>query len=89
MIKNYLIKGLPLFVMASLTLGLAPFFPEPHVWEKIRWLATGQPMDLPIYWFDFLMHGTPWLLLATSLILRLTPAGRAAAECGLDPSAQG
>jgi hypothetical protein len=68
--KSILIKGLPLFGMASLTLGLAPFFPEPHIWEKIRWLATGQPMDLPIYWFDLAMHGTPWVLLLTSLGLR-------------------
>jgi hypothetical protein len=68
--KSMLIKGLPLFAMASLTLGLAPFFPEPHIWEKIRWIATGQPMDLPIYWFDFAMHGAPWGLLLTSLGLR-------------------
>ena len=70
--KNLLIKGLPLFALASITLGLAPFFPEPHVWEKIRWIATGQPMDLPIYWFDFAMHGLPWVLLLISGLLRLS-----------------
>lgn len=76
MIKNALIKGLPLFAMASLTLGLAPFSPEPHVWEKIRWLATGQPMDKAIYWFDFALHGLPWVLLFLSLGLRLFSKSR-------------
>ena len=61
---------LPVLVVLSLTLGLAPFLPEPHVWEKLRMLATGQltrPLDIA----DLLFHGAPWLLLA----LRLT-AGR-------------
>ncbi len=63
---------MPMFAVASLTLGLAPFLPEPHIWEKIRWIATGQKMDLPIYYFDLLMHGAPWVLLITSVILKLT-----------------
>ena len=69
--KKLLIKGLPLFAMASLTLGLAPFVPEPHIWEKIRWMATGQKMDQGIYWFDLALHGTPWLLLSVSAMLWL------------------
>ena len=28
-----------LVVVACLTLGLAPFVPEPHVWEKLRMLG--------------------------------------------------
>lgn len=81
--KKFLIQALPVFAMASLTLGLAPFFPEPHVWEKIRWLATGQKMDLAIYWWDFLMHGAPWLLLFLSLGLRRAQ-GRANAQAQSD-----
>ena len=54
---------LTLAAVASVTLGLAPFFPEPHLLGKIRWLMGGgvgmQPMD----YFDLLMHGAPWLLL--------------------------
>ena len=49
-------------ILASLTLGLAPFFPEPHIWEKLKMLASGtlvRPIDI----FDLLMHGAPWLLL--------------------------
>lgn len=77
--KKYLIQGLPLFAMASLTLGLAPFSPEPHIWEKIRWIATGQWVNEGIYWFDLLLHGTPWALLFTSLGLRLADRFRSKA----------
>ena len=56
-------NNLFLIIIACLTLGLAPFSPEPHIWEKIRWMANGEmPMET-IYWLDFLMHGTPWFLL--------------------------
>lgn len=56
-------------ILACLTLGLAPFTPEPHVWEKLKMLAGGtltQPIDI----FDLALHALPWLLLA----LRLIPA---------------
>ena len=37
------IDRLPLavLVIAALTLGLAPFVPEPHIWEKLKLLAAG------------------------------------------------
>ena len=28
-------------VLACLTLGLAPFVPEPHLWEKLKMLGAG------------------------------------------------
>lgn len=50
-------------LIASLTLGLAPFFPEPHIWGKLKWIAGGaNGMEL-LDWGDALMHGTPWILL--------------------------
>lgn len=60
---------LPLWVLliAALTLGLAPFVPEPHVWEKLKLLASGdlvQPVDI----FDLVMHAAPWLLLVAKLV---------------------
>ena len=58
---------LSIFLVAALTLGLAPFTPEPHVWEKLKMLVGGtlvQPVDI----FDLLMHGTPILLLAAKLV---------------------
>ena len=54
---------LTLFVVAALTLGLAPFVPEPHLWEKLRMLANGE-LARPIDIFDLILHATPWLLLA-------------------------
>lgn len=56
--------------MLSLTLGLAPFFPEPHLVGKIRWIAGGANGMKPIDWADALMHGLPWLLLIRALIVR-------------------
>lgn len=52
--------------MASLTLGLAPFTP-PHIWGKIQWIAGGAHGMQPIDWFDFVLHGTPWVLLIIAL----------------------
>ncbi len=51
-----------LLIAACLTLGLAPFVPEPHLVEKLR-----KPLDV----FDLLMHGTPWVLLLLKAGLRL------------------
>jgi hypothetical protein len=58
-------------IIAALTLGLAPFVPEPHIWEKLKMLATGtlsRPLDI----FDLLWHAAPWLLLAAKLVRMAT-----------------
>jgi hypothetical protein len=64
-----LIDSIPLslLIVVCLTLGLAPFLPEPHVVEKIRLLASGE-LTRPIDVFDLLMHGIPWLLLGIKLL---------------------
>lgn len=59
-----------ILVAVALTLGLAPFVPEPHLWEKLKMLAAGT-LSRPIDIFDLLYHGAPWLLLALKLA-RLT-----------------
>jgi len=53
--------------MAALLLGLAPFVPEPHLWEKLKMLAAGT-LSRPIDIFDMLMHATPVVLLALKLV---------------------
>ena len=58
---------LSLLVVLALTLGLAPFTPEPHVWEKLKMLAVGQ-LVRPVDVFDLLMNAVPWLLLAAKLV---------------------
>jgi hypothetical protein len=66
------IEKLPwgLLVLACLTLGLAPFAP-PHIWEKLQMLARGQ-LVRPIDWFDFVLHGAPWVLLILKVVVSLT-----------------
>ncbi len=54
---------LSVLIVACLTLGLAPFAPEPHVWQKLRMLVSGELIKL-IDIFDLVLHGTPWVLLA-------------------------
>jgi len=56
----------PLAVVAVL-IALAPFVPEPHLWEKLKMLARGdlaRPLDI----FDLLLHATPLVILALKLL---------------------
>ena len=56
------IPYLPL-ILAALLVGLAPFFPEPHLLEKLRLLAAGE-LNRALDIFDLLMHAAPSILLA-------------------------
>lgn len=49
-------------IVAALLLGLAPFVPEPHLWQKLKMLAAGE-LSKPIDIFDLFLHGAPALLL--------------------------
>jgi len=71
MMIEQLLKNKGLLVMASLTLGLAPFYPEPHIVGKLKWLMGGAVGMQPMDWFDLLLHGSPWLLLLLSLGITL------------------
>jgi len=55
--------------MACVTLGLAPFFPEPHIWGKLKWILGGAAGMQPMDWFDTALHGVPWILLIRLLIV--------------------
>ena len=63
------LESLPLgpLVLVALALGLAPFFPEPHIVEKLRMLFQGT-LVRPVDWFDLALHGAPFVLLALKLI---------------------
>lgn len=53
-------------VIMCLTLGLAPFSPQPHIFEKLLmlWnLELTRPLDI----FDLFFHGIPWLLLTAKI----------------------
>ncbi|NJN35616.1 MAG: hypothetical protein HC817_16490 [Saprospiraceae bacterium] len=60
--KN-LLNNWKIIISVCLTLGLAPFFPEPHVLGKIKWVAGGAIGMTAMDWFDLFLHGTPFLLL--------------------------
>ena len=57
-------------VVLSLVLGLAPFTPEPHLFEKLRMLFAGQ-LVRPIDIFDLFLHGTAPLLLILKIIRQI------------------
>ena len=58
-------------IVLALTLGLAPFTPEPHIFGKVRWvLDGGKAMELMDY-FDIFIHGAPWLFLVYATVLRI------------------
>jgi len=58
----------PILIILCLTLGLSPFFPEPHIWEKLKMLAAGdlvRPLDM----FDLVFHGLPFIALTAKAVL--------------------
>ena len=65
-----LISGLDLKFLApaAILLALAPFAPEPHLVEKLRFLSEGtltRPLDI----FDLFMHGSGFVLVAARLVV--------------------
>lgn len=64
-------------ILLCLTLGLAPFVPEPHIWGKLKWVAGGGVGMGVMDWLDLLMHGAPFLLLiglvVRDVVLKLKP----------------
>ena len=58
---------LPMLALPAVLLGLAPFVPEPHLWEKLKMLADGS-LSRPIDIFDLFLHGTPAVLLVIKLV---------------------
>lgn len=63
-----------IILLLCLTLGLAPFFPEPHIWGKLKWIAGGAVGMKAADWFDVLLHGLPFILLLRLLIIKLIPS---------------
>jgi len=59
-------------LIATLTLGLAPFLPQPHLFEKLRMLFSGDLLK-PLDFFDLLLHGfSPTLLFVKLARMLLT-----------------
>ncbi len=58
---------LGLLAVGAVLLGLAPFLPEPHLWEKLKMLAAGT-LKRPIDIFDLAMHASLLILLGLKLL---------------------
>lgn len=56
-------------LLLCLTLGLAPFIPEPHIVGKLKWLFGGAAGMKPMDYFDLLLHGFPWIWLIWTLFV--------------------
>ncbi len=41
-----------LVILLCLTLSLAPFFPEPHIYGKLKWMLGGAEGMTIMDWFD-------------------------------------
>jgi len=65
-----LLNNYKLIILLCLTLGLAPFFPEPHIWGKLKWIVGGANGMQTKDWFDVLFHGFPWLLLIRLILIK-------------------
>jgi len=65
-------KGKLLFpIIFCLTIGLAPFVPEPHLFGKLRWILGGAKRMQLMDYFDLFLHGLPWVWFGISILLIL------------------
>ncbi|MBT6093809.1 MAG: RND transporter [Rhodospirillaceae bacterium] len=56
-----------ILVVVAVLMALAPFTPEPHLWEKYKMLRAGtlsRPLDI----FDVFWHLLPTMLLIAKLV---------------------
>jgi hypothetical protein len=58
----------PQLVLLTIMLGLAPFFPIPHTFEKIQMLINGELKKM-IDIFDLIFHSSPILLILTKYVV--------------------
>ena len=63
------LDGIPLWliVLVAVYMLLAPFVPEPHLWQKLKMLFVGE-LARPIDIFDLLWHAAPVALLGLKLV---------------------
>ena len=54
-------------VPLAIFLALAPFSPEPHLWEKLKMLFDGT-LVRPVDMFDLFLHSAPLLILFLKIL---------------------
>ena len=67
-----LLNDWKLIILLCLTLGLAPFYPEPHIVGKLNWILGGAVGMKLMDWFDVALHGFPFILLIRLFIKKFT-----------------
>ena len=60
-----------IILLLCLSLGLAPYFPEPHILGKLKWILGGATGMKPMDWFDVVLHGFPFVLLIRLLVIKV------------------
>ncbi|SMG36071.1 hypothetical protein [Arenibacter troitsensis] len=66
-----IINNWKIVLLLCLTLGLAPYFPEPHILGKVKWIMGGAAGMKPMDWFDVILHGFPFVLLIRLLVIKV------------------
>ncbi len=70
-----LINNARIVILLCLTLGFAPYYPEPHIVGKLKWvLGGGVDMKL-IDVLDLLLHGLPFILLIRIIYIKINQIG--------------
>ena len=68
-------RSLWIFGTLAFFLALAPFYPEPHLMGKLKWVMGGAVGMQAVDWFDLFLHGGPFLtflfLMGFSLVRQL------------------
>lgn len=64
------LEKLPLvpMILAAIFMGLAPFFPQPHLWEKLNMLVSGTLVK-PVDMFDLLWHSALPVLVVLKIVM--------------------
>jgi hypothetical protein len=66
----------PVALALAVLIGLAPFIPEPHIVQKLKMLAAGDPGGAADI-FDLVFHAAPWALLVAKGFRLVVPGGPA------------
>lgn len=66
-----LLNNFKIIILLCLTLGLAPYYPEPHIIGKLNWIKGGANNMQLKDWWDVLLHGFPFVLLIRILIINI------------------
>jgi hypothetical protein len=75
------LKKLQLPLVFCLTLGLAPYTPEPHIVGKLRWVLGGANGMQALDWFDLVLHGFPWVYFVLVLAKGLSTSRTVSVFC--------